>query len=338
MTGLERKLEFDSQRHVSIVWGVWFEFAGFNGFMAREESVRTGVRLSVSAVGFCPKEVAMTDSGFRTLMLFVVACASLSAMSDAKADETRRTVSTAEKATAIQIVPGVPQASEAVKVVIAPAGQTTEEDDAPILVAPYEENQSEQGNAEKKPAKRRAKAKSVTKKREAEKAKSAPKSKPAAPIAKETASEKARAEWQKKRSLAKAAPKSARAVSEKAARAAAGDQKREMIEDGPSAGAVASAKASTAASKTGHSASASAQKDSRTYREIYNSIPFSRAEYNANPAYRHQATMEIMLGQLHPIIVAPLAPPRQETTRDITVRFLPAIRPGYRPYSQYPWH
>ena len=36
------------------------------------------------------------------------------------------------------------------------------------------------------------------------------------------------------------------------------------------------------------------------YAEVYNSIPYSRAEYFANPAYRHEATMEILFGQLRP--------------------------------------
>lgn len=81
-------------------------------------------------------------------------------------------------------------------------------------------------------------------------------------------------------------------------------------------------------------------KDSRSYREIYLSIPFSRGEYNANSAYRHQATMEIMLGQLHPIVVAPAAPakPRPRAHNAITIRFLPIVRRGYRSYSRYPWH
>jgi hypothetical protein len=295
--------------------------------------------LNVSAVGSCPKEVAMTDSGFRSLMLFTVAvaCASLSAMSDANAEETGRTVSDSETTPSIEIVPGLSPVGDGGKVVIAPDGQTAEENDSPILVAPYEEKQSDKVNAGKKPAKHAAKLKPVTKKKEA--AKSKPAQKKPAPMAKETASEKAREEWQKKRSSAKAAPKNVKAASDAAARSGAGAKKRAMMANGPStAGAVASAKASTAASKTSHSSSASDRKDSRSYREIYNSIPFSRAEYNANPAYRHQATMEIMLGLLHPLIVAPPAPPCQESTRDITVRFLPAIRPGYRPYSQYPWH
>ncbi|MEZ6049559.1 MAG: hypothetical protein R3C11_29065 [Planctomycetaceae bacterium] len=33
------------------------------------------------------------------------------------------------------------------------------------------------------------------------------------------------------------------------------------------------------------------------YNQIYKSIPFSRAEYLANPSYRHDATMSILLGQ-----------------------------------------
>ena len=36
------------------------------------------------------------------------------------------------------------------------------------------------------------------------------------------------------------------------------------------------------------------------YIEIYNSIPFSRAEFNANPSYRHEATMEILTGNPRP--------------------------------------
>lgn len=287
----------------------------------------------------------MTNSGFRCLMLVAVvaAGASLSASSNAHADEAARAVSDVKQAPAIQIVPGVPQVSEAADVVIAPAGQAAKLDDAPILVAPYKEQESDNPKAEKKSARPSAKAKATAKKKEAAKVKPAAKKsaeKKAAPMAKETASEKARAEWQKKRSSENATSKDVKAAADNAVRAAVVAKKRAMLANGPStAGAVASAKASRpATSKTAHSAAASARKDSRSYREIYNSIPFSRAEYDANPAYRHQATMEIMLGQLHPIIVAPPAPPRQETKREITIRFLPAIRPGYRPYSQYPWH
>lgn len=33
-----------------------------------------------------------------------------------------------------------------------------------------------------------------------------------------------------------------------------------------------------------------------TYQEAYDSIPFSRAEYTANPAYRHEAALELVFG------------------------------------------
>ena len=39
------------------------------------------------------------------------------------------------------------------------------------------------------------------------------------------------------------------------------------------------------------------------YREVYDSIPFSRAEYQANPSYRHDATMELLFGQLRPTVI-----------------------------------
>lgn len=42
--------------------------------------------------------------------------------------------------------------------------------------------------------------------------------------------------------------------------------------------------------------SPAAKADSAEYRRIYNSVPFSRAEYKANPNYRHDSTMEILTG------------------------------------------
>jgi hypothetical protein len=41
----------------------------------------------------------------------------------------------------------------------------------------------------------------------------------------------------------------------------------------------------------------------RNYEQIYRSIPFRRAEYLANPSYRHDSTMELMFGQLRPTVV-----------------------------------
>ncbi|MEZ6065052.1 MAG: hypothetical protein R3B90_04955 [Planctomycetaceae bacterium] len=37
-----------------------------------------------------------------------------------------------------------------------------------------------------------------------------------------------------------------------------------------------------------------------TYEQAYASIPYRRAEYLANPGYRHEAAMELMYGQLRP--------------------------------------
>lgn len=36
--------------------------------------------------------------------------------------------------------------------------------------------------------------------------------------------------------------------------------------------------------------------DPAAYARVYNSIPFNRAEYNVNPNYRHDSTMEILTG------------------------------------------
>lgn len=42
--------------------------------------------------------------------------------------------------------------------------------------------------------------------------------------------------------------------------------------------------------------SASIVIDPSAYSRIYNSIPFNRVEYDANPNYRHDSTMEILTG------------------------------------------
>lgn len=40
-----------------------------------------------------------------------------------------------------------------------------------------------------------------------------------------------------------------------------------------------------------------AENPATSYQEIYKSIPFNRAEYLANPSYRHEATISLMLDQ-----------------------------------------
>ncbi len=61
------------------------------------------------------------------------------------------------------------------------------------------------------------------------------------------------------------------------------------------------------------------------YSRIYQSIPFSRAEYQSNPSYRHQTTMSMLFGQ--PPYVGLLSP----ENRPILPQY------GYTvPYQQMP--
>lgn len=58
------------------------------------------------------------------------------------------------------------------------------------------------------------------------------------------------------------------------------------------------------------------------YREIYNALPFLRSQYDANPTYRHDTTMELLFGQLRPMTI-------NRTTIDIKqqqprVRYVPS--------------
>ncbi|MDZ4684783.1 MAG: hypothetical protein SH850_06795 [Planctomycetaceae bacterium] len=41
----------------------------------------------------------------------------------------------------------------------------------------------------------------------------------------------------------------------------------------------------------------------RAYSDVYDAIPFSRAEYDANPSYRHDAAMEFLFGQMRPTVI-----------------------------------
>ena len=74
------------------------------------------------------------------------------------------------------------------------------------------------------------------------------------------------------------------------------------------------------------------------YSDIYRTIPFSRAEYDFDPGYRHNATMELLLNQLRP------EGTRVEPHIQVIVQPLDALRTsnlsrsGYRAWSKYPWH
>lgn len=63
------------------------------------------------------------------------------------------------------------------------------------------------------------------------------------------------------------------------------------------------------------------------YREIYNAIPFLRSEYDANPAYRHDAAMEMLFGQMRPTVV-------HRGTVDVKLN-TPAVRYVPSAYNRY---
>ncbi|MEX0701835.1 MAG: hypothetical protein WD069_07040 [Planctomycetales bacterium] len=78
----------------------------------------------------------------------------------------------------------------------------------------------------------------------------------------------------------------------------------------------------------------------RTYREAYRAVPFSRAEYLANPSYRHDAAMELLFGQMRPTVIhRHVSQPRPAPT---VAAFSPYYYypPQYDysrgPYSRYP--
>jgi hypothetical protein len=285
----------------------------------------------------------MTDSGIRSLVL-TVAGAVLVCLADSASSGAAEVV---QANFTVKIVAGGTEASsgEASGIEIAPFGQTEDENDVPILVAPAYNEEPEAKKAAKKPSKPGAKKSDKS------------------PVATESGSRKARAEWEKKRAAEsrKRKPKSQTSAKSDKSKAEKGESDKSADDDRPKSAASTAAKAALAAKKRAMMAAADAkvakstktvvaadcpparaQIDFHRYREIYRSIPFSRAEYDWNPRYRHQATMEIIIGQLHPVIVAPAAPvrarPQPRMGRSVTIRFLPIIRPGYRSYSRYPWH
>lgn len=81
-------------------------------------------------------------------------------------------------------------------------------------------------------------------------------------------------------------------------------------------------------------ASADGLEMSRRYREIYASIPFDRAEYEANPSYRHDATLELMFGKMRPTTIH-----RGHTTIDVNMPApAPFVPPQIHPYGVNTWY
>ena len=65
------------------------------------------------------------------------------------------------------------------------------------------------------------------------------------------------------------------------------------------------------------------------YDVTYRSIPFRRSEYLANPSYRHEATMEIMFGQLRPTVIQKLNLPRYSNSFPEPVPYGRSYRRAY---------
>lgn len=74
--------------------------------------------------------------------------------------------------------------------------------------------------------------------------------------------------------------------------------------------------------------SSGVQVNGRSYDEIYDGIPYSYAEYLANPGYRHEATLEILFGQMRPMTVHKHYQPAVATTPEWT---------PYQPYLYAKW-
>jgi hypothetical protein len=73
------------------------------------------------------------------------------------------------------------------------------------------------------------------------------------------------------------------------------------------------------------------------YQSVYDAIPFSRAEYDANPTYRHDATMEFLFGRMRPTVI-------QRTSAQVDVNMPETVVSpwAYNPYGMnslyYPFY
>lgn len=61
--------------------------------------------------------------------------------------------------------------------------------------------------------------------------------------------------------------------------------------------------AAAASAPVGSDATLSPLDRMQHYQAVYNAIPFSRAEYDANPSYRHDTAVEVLFGQMRPTVI-----------------------------------
>lgn len=72
-----------------------------------------------------------------------------------------------------------------------------------------------------------------------------------------------------------------------------------------------------------------------TYAEVYDSIPYHRSEGLANPSYRHDATMEILFGELRPMTIVRNMP--QAVQQPVYPRPYYGITPYRSYFGPYGW-
>lgn len=79
-----------------------------------------------------------------------------------------------------------------------------------------------------------------------------------------------------------------------------------------------------------------------SYSQVYNSIPYSRTEYLANPSYRHDTTVELLAGQLRPTVIQRTSGGERVVNEipDLYRPYLPSYsdfwgNPGFRFFTPY---
>lgn len=74
-----------------------------------------------------------------------------------------------------------------------------------------------------------------------------------------------------------------------------------------------------------------------TYEQAYASIPFRRAEYEANPGYRHDAAMELLFGAMRPTTVVRHPAPMTYSPSDFWTHRLGLDRRQFTPWYLQNW-
>lgn len=74
-----------------------------------------------------------------------------------------------------------------------------------------------------------------------------------------------------------------------------------------------------------------------TYEQAYASIPFRRAEYEANPGYRHDAALELLFGTMRPTTIVRQQAPMTYSPSDFWTHRLGLDRRQFTPWYLQNW-